>query len=257
MAASRDQLQRLLSVEDADAIGRLLTELKNARMDGEQAAVTLRLLADSRKAQESVPKPQLVWSDLDVRGNRDTSVVAHELFRSAQRYVLVSTYNLGHKRREGEEPGHPLLRPLAERMAQLPKLRVRMFCNLKRMPWQMEANQEQVVADFARWFQAELWPWSRLPELYFDPRSLAPQKEDDAAKATACLHAKCILIDDEQAFVTSANLTTAAQSRNIEAGALLRDVSFAKSLRLQFEALINRNLVCRVPDVHWSQPAER
>jgi phosphatidylserine/phosphatidylglycerophosphate/cardiolipin synthase-like enzyme len=142
-------------------------------------------------------------------------------------------------------------------MAQLPKLRVRLFCNLKRMPWQMEANQEQVVADFARWFQAELWPWSRLPELYFDPRSLAPQKEDDAAKATACLHAKCILIDDEQAFVTSANLTTAAQSRNIEAGALLRDVSFAKSLRLQFEALINRNLVCRVPDVHWSQPAER
>ena len=54
-----------------------------------------------------------------------------------------------------------------------------------------------------------------------------------------------------------ANLTTAAQSRNIEAGALLRDVSFVKSLRLQFEALINRNLVCRVPDVHWSQPAER
>ncbi len=50
---SRDQLQRLLSVEDADAIGRLLTELKNARMDGEQAAVTLRLLADSRKGQES------------------------------------------------------------------------------------------------------------------------------------------------------------------------------------------------------------
>ena len=103
--------------------------------------------------------------------------------------MLVSTYNLEHQRREGVATGHHLLRPLAERMAQVPTLRVRRLCNL-------------------------------------------------------------------QANVTSANPTTAAQSRNIEVGSLLHDVSFAKSLRLQFEALINRHSVCRVPDFYWNQPAE-
>ena len=58
-------------------------------------------------------------------------------------------------------------------------------------------------------------------------------------------------------LATSANLTIAAQSRHIEAGALLLNVSFAKSLRLSFAALINRNLVCRIVDIHWNQPAER
>jgi phosphatidylserine/phosphatidylglycerophosphate/cardiolipin synthase-like enzyme len=46
--------------------------------------------------------------------------------------------------------------------------------------------------------------------------------------------------------VTSANLTEAAQVRNIEAGVLLQNAVFAKELRLQFEALINRGLLRRV-----------
>jgi len=54
-------------------------------------------------------------------------------------------------------------------------------------------------------------------------------------------------VDDKRSFVTSANLTEAAQSRNIEAGALLHDPAFAKNLRLQFEALINRKLVLPIP----------
>ena len=77
--------------------------------------------------------------------------------------------------------------------------------------------------------------------MYFDPRSLHGSGED-----TACLHAKCIVVDDERAFVTSANLTEAAQLRNIEAGVLLQDASFARALRLQFEALMNRQFVRRL-----------
>jgi phosphatidylserine/phosphatidylglycerophosphate/cardiolipin synthase-like enzyme len=182
-----------------------------------------------------------VWSDLDVRGSRDTAVVAHELFREARHYVLLSTYNLGHRRRENDPPGHPVLRPLAERMAAIPGLRVRLFANLRRMSWQTEATEPGVIEAFGRWFRSELWPWPRLPEVYFDPRSLHGSGED-----TACLHAKCIVVDDERAFVTSANLTEAAQLRNIEAGVLLQDASFARALRLQLEALINREFVRRL-----------
>jgi hypothetical protein len=45
-------------------------------------------------------------------------------------------------------------------------------------------------------------------------------------------------VDDEIAFVTSANFTEWAQERNLEAGVLVRDVGFARSLRNQFESLI-------------------
>jgi phosphatidylserine/phosphatidylglycerophosphate/cardiolipin synthase-like enzyme len=40
--------------------------------------------------------------------------------------------------------------------------------------------------------------------------------------------------------VTSANLTEAAQERNIEAGVLVEDEGLAHRLRLQFDGLIER-----------------
>jgi phosphatidylserine/phosphatidylglycerophosphate/cardiolipin synthase-like enzyme len=49
-----------------------------------------------------------------------------------------------------------------------------------------------------------------------------------------------------RAFVTSANLTEAAQGRNIEAGVLLDDAVFARALRTQFESLIDRGYVRRL-----------
>lgn len=234
----RLQIRRLIGDGDAAEVEALVDELVRGSMAAPQAALALRLLAESRRAVEGNPRPQLVWSDLDVRGSRDTAVVARELFREAGRYVLLSTYNLGHRRREGEPPGHPVLRPLAERMSVVPALRARLFVNVRRMPWQAEAAEDEAVEAFGRWFRAEIWPWPRLPEVYFDPRSLGASGEE-----AACLHAKCIVVDDERAFVTSANLTEAAQLRNIEAGVLLHDVSFARALRLQFEALIGRGFV--------------
>lgn len=243
----RLQLQRLVGDGDAGDVEAVVSALAQCSMEAAQAAVTLRLLAESKRAAEGTPRPQLVWSDLDVRGSRDTAVVAQELFREARQYVLLSTYNLGHRRREGEPPGHPVLRPLADRMSAVPGLRVRLFVNLRRMSWQADATEAEVLDAFGHWFRTELWPWPRVPEVYFDPRSLDGSGED-----SACLHAKCIVVDDERAFVTSANLTEAAQLRNIEAGVLLHDVSFARALRLQFEALINREFVRRlaIADVH-------
>jgi phosphatidylserine/phosphatidylglycerophosphate/cardiolipin synthase-like enzyme len=53
----------------------------------------------------------------------------------------------------------------------------------------------------------------------------------------ACLHAKCLIVDDERALVTSANFTEAAMDRNIEAGVMVEDAGFASRLRAQFDAL--------------------
>jgi phosphatidylserine/phosphatidylglycerophosphate/cardiolipin synthase-like enzyme len=74
-----------------------------------------------------------------------------------------------------------------------------------------------------------------MPEVYFDPRSV--HREDGAE--WACLHAKCVVIDEAVAFVTSANLTEAAQARNIEAGVLVEDEVFARALLRQFQTLVH------------------
>ncbi len=54
------------------------------------------------------------------------------------------------------------------------------------------------------------------------------------------LHAKCIVIDEQRALITSANFTEAAHARNLEAGVVITDPSIAKSLQAQFDILVER-----------------
>jgi phosphatidylserine/phosphatidylglycerophosphate/cardiolipin synthase-like enzyme len=81
-------------------------------------------------------------------------------------------------------------------------------------------------------FRTQEWPGECLPELYSDPRSL-----DQEAVKRSSLHAKCIVVDRQVALVTSANFTEAAQTRNIELGALIRCPRFAARLAGHFEVL--------------------
>ena len=61
----------------------------------------------------------------------------------------------------------------------------------------------------------------------------------------AVLHAKAVVHDNEQVFITSANLTPKAFERNIEAGLLVRD----RSLASHFQRLIDTGLVVPLPAV--------
>jgi phosphatidylserine/phosphatidylglycerophosphate/cardiolipin synthase-like enzyme len=75
----------------------------------------------------------------------------------------------------------------------------------------------EIVRRFAHRFQTRQWPPDRpLPHVFYDPRSL-----DLTADKRACLHAKCIVVDGESVFISSANFTEAAQERNIEVGLLV------------------------------------
>ena len=155
-----------------------------------------------------------------------------ELFASAERSVLVATYAVFQ--------GRQVFEPLAARMEQVPDLKVRMFVNVAR-PHRDDTPENQILKAFADEFRRDHWPGARLPELYYDPRSLAVGKGPKAA-----LHAKAIVVDDTQAFVTSANFTEAAQERNIEAGVLVESASFAISLRLQFDSLVETGWLRRL-----------
>lgn len=226
--------------EHADAL-QVLQHLHGAGLDQRGLVATLRMAETMRRTTEQRPTPTLVWSDLDLAGSRDTGVVCNELFRNAEKSVLLSTFSLGHKAKDGEEKGNPVFRPLAMRMVEQPELQVRLFVNLQRKEAWGSASDQQIEDKFVSWFRRDIWPWKNVPEVYYDPRSL--QAIDDE---TACLHAKCVVVDDLRAFVTSANLTHAAQARNIEAGVLLDDPVFARNLRRQFESLISRGYVKRL-----------
>jgi phosphatidylserine/phosphatidylglycerophosphate/cardiolipin synthase-like enzyme len=73
------------------------------------------------------------------------------------------------------------------------------------------------------------------------PRALA---QGDSARAS--LHAKCVVIDGRIAFVGSANLTEAAQRRNIEVGLVVRSATIAGGIEQHMDALIARDFLRRL-----------
>src|ERR1700687_1318000 len=60
--------------------------------------------------------------------------------------------------------------------------------------------------------------------------------ERDATRAS--LHAKCVVVDSEKAFIGSANFTEAAQLRNIEIGLVAHRPDVAAAVERHFDGLI-------------------
>jgi PLD-like domain len=177
----------------------------------------------------------LVWTGPEVLGlvDRDTGVVVRQLFENARGQVLIAGYAV--------HQGREVFAGLARRMDELPGLVVRMFLDVPRRFGDVTPERE-LLAQFAAHFRKHEWPKGRLPELYHDPRSLAL----DAEKRSS-LHAKCVVVDRESAFISSANFTEAAQIRNIEAGVLIRSPLFSSQLSDHFERLVERGLLVRLP----------
>lgn len=226
------------SVPDALA-GSVAADLQAATEAGlppTQLVEVVQVLVSDREHRSTAEELiDLVWTGPDMPGivNRDTGVVVREMFRTARQSVLLAGYAV--------YQGRVIFKALAERMDQDPQLRVQMFLDVQR-PMHDASGPAELLRRFAERFIGQEWPGLRLPKLFYDPRSL----ETDSSQH-ACLHAKCVLIDHEQAFVSSANFTEAAQQRNIEVGVLIRSRSFTTRLVEHFEALASAGLLKPVP----------
>jgi phosphatidylserine/phosphatidylglycerophosphate/cardiolipin synthase-like enzyme len=229
-------LRRYLPERMAALIAVELQQRVAEGMESRHLADCLEMLCQDRR-QRPVAEDliDLVWTGPEAPGivNRDTSVVVRELFQSARESVMVAGYAV--------YQGHTVFKSLAERMDQNPRLSVQMFLDIQR-PLHDHASSSELVRRFAERFANQQWPGQRFPELYYDPRSL----ETDHTKR-ASLHAKCIVVDKELAFVSSANFTEAAQTRNIEVGVLIRSPAFARRLSEHFEILASTCVVKPVP----------
>ena len=202
-------------------------------------AYMLRLLASERaQSQAQQDRVDLVWTGPEVPGteSRDTGIVVRELFSSAQSNILISSFSVD----QGPK-GHALFRPLAQRMDANPDLRVRMFLNVQRK-YQDTTPATVLLQRFTEIFRNHVWPGQRLPEVFHDPRTMLMTE-----RSNACLHAKCVVVDEERFLITSANFSEAAHERNIEAGILMTDKVVARAIRSQFEMLVACEALKRVP----------
>ena len=110
-------------------------------------------------------------------------------------------------------------------MAERPDLTVRMFLNVKR-PYGNTSTDSELIASFAQRFRAEHWPPDRpLPQIYYDPRSLAMD-----AKQRRSFTPSALWSTGKTSFVSSANFTEAAHERNVEVGVLARSGIIAERL---------------------------
>lgn len=63
---------------------------------------------------------------------------------------------------------------------------------------------------------------------------------------SGAVHAKCAIADGELAFITSANLTSAAMERNMELGVLVKGGELPIELHRHLEALISTKVIEKV-----------
>jgi phosphatidylserine/phosphatidylglycerophosphate/cardiolipin synthase-like enzyme len=217
----------------------LVADLQRLSEEGISSAHLALLLETSAEVAEArlvqAEATELVWTgpESTVSHSRDTAVVVEELFASATRSVLVSTFAI--------QQGQRVFAPLAARLDALPELSARLFVHVGR-EWKDTREDSELLREFAHSL-ASRWPGTRRPGVFYDPRTLST---DPGVRAS--WHAKCVLVDDEVAFVTSANFTEWAQQRNVEAGVLVRSRDFARQLRAQFDSLVQVKAVRRLPE---------
>ncbi|MFN5624359.1 MAG: phospholipase, partial [Planctomyces sp.] len=165
------QVARVVPAAISASVRTAFLELEAAGFSGDQIATVLSLIeADRTRDRTTELAIDLVTSGPEAPGvsNRDTSVVVRELFAHAQKSVLVVGYAV--------YQGQQVFESLAKRMEAIPELDVKFFLNIAR-PEGDSTSSEILVARFKQRFKDKQWPVGyRLPEIFFDPRSVEDHK---------------------------------------------------------------------------------
>ncbi len=236
---SAASLQRFSSRDDSRSVAAELEALRTNGLDLATIATMLELVAKDRRKRTRIEDAiDLVTTGPEATGaaNRDTAVVVRELFANAQSEVLVVGYAV--------YQGQRVFAALAERMRAFPGLQVELFLDIQRPIGDTSASSE-IVRRFANRFVASQWPVGfQLPKIYYYPSAL----ELEPARRSS-LHAKCVVVDQQAAFVSSANFTEAAQERNVEVGVLIRSKPLAAQITRHFHALVESGSMAPLQEI--------
>jgi len=228
-------LRNHISGAHADSVAECLEMLAPRQLTPDQLALVLRAFAAGRAAGGGTPVDvEVVVTGPDATSvTRDTGVVMRQLFDRARERVLAVGFAV--------HQGKSVFQALARRMEEDRSLDATLCIDVRR-PRGDTSLASQVVRRFAENFVENEWPGTRLPRVYYDPRSLKP-----TPTAVSALHAKCVVVDGGQALVTSANFTEAAQTRNVELGLLVDAPAIASRIEEHFRSLIRNGFLERLP----------
>lgn len=223
------QLGRIFRGEICEAIALQLTDLSSLGFSAAHVAVLVEAILQDRQTSihSTLADIDLVTSGPEAPGitNRETAVVVREMFAHAKKNVIVVGYAI--------HQGKKVFESLAKRMELKPELQVELFLNISRGDGDT-TKSEILVSRYVEKFKSHQWPkGSRLPVVYYDPRSTA-----DCTPIRSSLHAKCVVVDSSHVFVSSANFTEAGQERNIEVGLRLSNKVIATKLADHFRKLV-------------------
>ena len=225
-------IKRFATGSQADSIASRLSSLEAAGFEPSQIKLLFESLLAERAGQTGITDlVDLVTTGPEAPGmtNRDTAVVVRNLFSKAQNRVLVVGYAVFQ--------GQQVFSELARRMNENPDLEVKMCLDVRR---DKDTSLESVIVKrFVNRFKASQWPeGSRLPEIYYDPRSV-----DENPSKRASLHAKCVVVDGKELFISSANFTNRAQHRNVEVGVRIVSEQLATQLESHFDKMIELKIL--------------
>lgn len=227
---SRDKLIAFGLREQLDALA--------AALSGHPREACLSILDAvlAERAKYERPAPELVWTGPEgaQATARDTAVILRDLFESAKARVVLAGYSF--------QNAPDVLGPLHNSMRERGVEAV-FFIQVEQLERPV-SNPEAAIQAQLQHFIDTNWPFGQpFPQLYCDRRALRP------GPPWSSLHAKCVAVDGLRAFLSSANFTSRGQERNIEAGVLLHDPTFASQLERQWLGLIKADLVLR-----WTGP---
>lgn len=236
LGMSRPALAGIVGPERAQAV---VTYLEGLQAEGFTLPLLARTVEILAEARGRWPDPgqvlALVLSGPEMPGAiaADTATTVASLIEEAAGEILLLSYAV--------HQGQSLFERLAARMRVDPELKVRLYLDIAR--GQTDTSLEgEIIRRFLREFWTKQWPWPERPAILYDPRSLVM-----GSPARASFHAKGLIVDRRTAFLTSANFTTAAQDRNIEAGVLLRYPPLARQMAEHLEQLQNSGLLALCP----------
>lgn len=233
-AVYRGKLSSVLAVE-------LQAQVEGGGVNGRHLAWALERTVRARgRTPGTEDSISLVWTGPEVDGtaNRDTRVVVQEMFSAARESVFIAGFAV--------YQGARLFEGLASRFDADPSLHVRLVLDVQRR-YGDTTEAGAILREFARRFWTKEWPGRRHPEVFYDPRSLELPPD-----IRASMHAKCVVIDGARCLVTSANLTEAAQERNIELGVLLKSSHLATSIERHFAVLVATSRLSKLPEASAS-----
>ena len=172
------------------------------------ACLAILDVALEEREKYSDPRPELVWTGPEDRSAtaRDTSIVLRQLFEGAKARVILAGYSFD----GGAELLAPLHRAMSERGVE-----AILFVHIEQ-PERALSSPSAYIDEALGEFVARSWSFGApYPRIYYDKRALIP---GGGGAPYVSLHAKCVIADDQRAFISSANFTERGHERNIEAG---------------------------------------